>query len=131
MRSPTTGPKLRVSYEEPATPPTGASESLSAASGAPQGDSNVNFLLEALRETGEVAAAAVGAQRGRELRLDGAAMSMDEAVAYALASIDAKLLSGVLACRGRPRALADDRTYRPESTSTTRGWQSMPALTPS
>lgn len=57
----------------------------------------VTFLLtdlEALRETGELVAAAIGKERLRELRAEGAAMSMDEAVTYALAHIDPKLLTG-------------------------------------
>jgi hypothetical protein len=48
----------------------------------------------ALRETGDLIAAALGDQRQRELRTAGAAMSMDEAISYALANIDPKLLTG-------------------------------------
>jgi predicted ATPase/class 3 adenylate cyclase len=55
---------------------------------------NANFVLTALRETGELAAAALGDERQRELRNAGAAMSMDEAISYALANIDPKLLTG-------------------------------------
>jgi hypothetical protein len=55
---------------------------------------NTNFVLAALRETGDLVAAALGDQRRRELRIDGAAMSMDEAISYALAHIDPKLLTG-------------------------------------
>jgi predicted ATPase/class 3 adenylate cyclase len=55
---------------------------------------NANFLLTALRETGDLVAAALGDQRQRELRTAGAAMSMDEAISYALANIDPKLLTG-------------------------------------
>ena len=53
-----------------------------------------NFLFQALRETGDLVAAAVGDDRARELRRTGAAMGLDEAVSYALAHIDPKLLTG-------------------------------------
>jgi hypothetical protein len=55
---------------------------------------NANFVLTALRETGDLVAAALGDQRRRELRTEGAAMSMDAAISYALANIDPKLLTG-------------------------------------
>jgi tetratricopeptide (TPR) repeat protein len=55
---------------------------------------NANFVLTALRETGDLVAAALGNERLRELRVHGAAMSMDEAIAYALAQVDPKLLTG-------------------------------------
>jgi hypothetical protein len=55
---------------------------------------NGNFILHALRETHEIVAAAVGGERARELRRTGAAMGLDEAVSYALAHIDPKLLTG-------------------------------------
>ncbi|MCV7402038.1 hypothetical protein H7K24_18000 [Mycobacterium fragae] len=57
-------------------------------------DINDNFVLAALRETGHLVAAALGEQRARELRGEGAAMTMDEATSYALANIDRKLLAG-------------------------------------
>lgn len=50
--------------------------------------SDVNFILRALQETGLIITAALGDEQRRALRAQGAAMSMDEAVAYALASID-------------------------------------------
>jgi predicted ATPase/class 3 adenylate cyclase len=53
-----------------------------------------NFVLAALRETGDLVAAALGDDRRRELRAAGAAMSLDEAISYALANIDSKLLTG-------------------------------------
>jgi predicted ATPase/class 3 adenylate cyclase len=56
-----------------------------------------NFVLAALREAGELVGAALGDDMRRELRNTGAAMTMDEAVAYALAHIDARLLTGALA----------------------------------
>jgi hypothetical protein len=59
-------------------------------------DSNANFLLAALREAGEIAAMTIGKERVRELRAEGAAMTMDEAVSYALAHIDPKLLTDPL-----------------------------------
>jgi hypothetical protein len=70
-----------------------------AADGARRSDTapvgpNANFVLTALRETGDLIAAALGDQRQRELRTAGAAMSMDEAISYALANIDPKLLTG-------------------------------------
>ena len=51
----------------------------------------------ALHETGDLVAAALGDDRRRELRAEGAAMSMDEAISYALANIDPKLLTGPIA----------------------------------
>jgi hypothetical protein len=72
------------------------------ASRIPQGTSaasvetDANFVLAALRETGSLVAAALGEKRARELRNEGAAMSMDEATSYALARIDRKLLTGPL-----------------------------------
>lgn len=59
-------------------------------------ESHFNFILQALRETGEIVAAALGKERERELRDQGAAMSMDEAISYALASVEPKLLAGPL-----------------------------------
>ncbi len=56
--------------------------------------SHVNFVTQALRETGEIVAAALGKERQRELRDTGASMSMDDAVSYALANVDPKLLVG-------------------------------------
>jgi hypothetical protein len=56
-----------------------------------------NFVFQALRETHELVAAAVGDERARELRRVGAAMGLDEAVSYALANIDPKLLTGPIA----------------------------------
>ena len=55
---------------------------------------NANFVLAELRETGDIVAAALGDDRRRELRTEGAAMSTDEAISYALANIDPKLLNG-------------------------------------
>ncbi len=55
---------------------------------------NANFVLTAMHETGDIVAAALGDERRRALRTEGAAMSMDEAITYALASIDPKLLTG-------------------------------------
>lgn len=55
---------------------------------------NPNFLIGALHETGDLVAGALGAQRAHELRRMGAAMSMDEAVSYALANFDPNLLTG-------------------------------------
>ncbi len=52
-------------------------------------------MLAALpRETGELVGAALGDQRRRDLRAQGATMSMDEAISYLLANIDPKLLTG-------------------------------------
>ena len=75
----------------------GASPSQAPQSGTAQGDSSLNFVLAALRETGEIVATALGEERRRELREEGAAMTMDEAVSYALANIDPKLLRGPIA----------------------------------
>ena len=70
-----------------------ASNSIRRSDTAPV-DPNANFLLNALRETGDLVGAALGDVRRRELRATGAAMSMDEAISYALANIDPKLLTG-------------------------------------
>jgi predicted ATPase/class 3 adenylate cyclase len=58
---------------------------------------NANFVLAALRETGDLVAAALGDERRRQLRTTGAAMTMDEAISLALANIDPKLLTGPVA----------------------------------
>src|SRR5262249_42008369 len=55
----------------PSQPGTRGSDTESAGS-------RVNFVLKALRETGEIVAAALGYQTLRKLRAEGAAMSMDE-----------------------------------------------------
>jgi predicted ATPase len=78
--------------------------SQSSPPGPGPGDSNVNFLLTALREAGELVSAALGEQRRQELRAEGAAMSMDEAVTYTLANVDPKLL--------RPESLASIGDHR-------------------
>jgi hypothetical protein len=59
-----------------------------------RGDPSVNYLLHALREAGDIVGAALGEERRQRLREEGAALTMDEAVTYALANIDAKLLTG-------------------------------------
>ena len=71
--------------QSPPTPGTGS------------GDSNANFVLAALREAGDLVTAALGEERRRELRGKGAAMSMDEAISFALDHIDPKLLTGPIA----------------------------------
>jgi hypothetical protein len=70
-----------------------AADSTGRSDAAPAGPSE-NFVLTALRETGELVAAALGQERRRELRARGAAMSMDEAISYALTNIDPKLVTG-------------------------------------
>jgi hypothetical protein len=62
---------------------------------------NTNFLLTYQRETGDIVAAAIGDERRRELRAQGAAMSMDEAMSYALANIDPKLFTGPIPLEGK------------------------------
>ena len=52
---------------------------------------NTNFVLTALREAGDIIAAALGDERLRELRAVGRAMTMDEAIAHALTNIDPRL----------------------------------------
>jgi hypothetical protein len=61
---------------------------------ASQVGTGANFLFQALRETGDLVASALGEERARELRRSWAAMGLDEAVSYALSNIDAKLLAG-------------------------------------
>lgn len=56
-----------------------------------------NFVLADLRDVGNLVGAAVGDERARQLVAEGASMSMDQAIAYALANIDPKLLTGPLA----------------------------------
>jgi hypothetical protein len=55
---------------------------------------NANFVLTALRDTGDLVAAALGDERRRELRTTGATITMDDAISLALANIDPKLLTG-------------------------------------
>jgi hypothetical protein len=64
---------------------------------AGRGDPSANYLLEALREAGGLVTAAFGEERRQRLREEGAAMTMEEAVSYALANIDPKLLTGPIA----------------------------------
>ena len=61
------------------------------------GSASGNFVLQALREAREIVAAALGDEPAHELRRIGAAMGLDEAVSYALANIDPKLLTGPIA----------------------------------
>ena len=63
-------------------------------------DASANFVLAALREAGDLVTAALGDDRRRELRAAGAAMSMEEAISYAVANIDPKLLSDPIVQRG-------------------------------
>jgi tetratricopeptide (TPR) repeat protein len=49
---------------------------------------NANFVLTALHQVGDIVAAALGDRRARELRATGKAMTMDEAINFALASIE-------------------------------------------
>jgi predicted ATPase/class 3 adenylate cyclase len=73
-----------------ASPSAVAKKQADTASAAPK----ANFILAALQKTGEIVSAALGDAQRRELRAEGANMSMDEAVSYALANIDPKLLTG-------------------------------------
>ncbi|MGZ5377487.1 MAG: hypothetical protein ACXWD8_05520 [Mycobacterium sp.] len=75
----------------------GASRSHSTPPNQGASDSSTNFILAALRETGELVAAALGEERRQQLRTEGAAMNMDEAVVYALSNIDPKVLSNPIA----------------------------------
>ena len=77
-------------------PPTGAEALPNLRLRQAQG-SNANFVLAALREAGDLVTAALGEERRRELRGKGAAMSMDEAISFALDHIDPKLLTGPIA----------------------------------
>jgi tetratricopeptide (TPR) repeat protein len=61
---------------------------------AARGDPSVNYLLQALHEAGDIVTAALGEHRRQQLREEGAAMTLDEAVSFALANIDPKLLTG-------------------------------------
>jgi predicted ATPase/class 3 adenylate cyclase/DNA-binding CsgD family transcriptional regulator len=84
-------------------------------------DSNVNFVLAALRETGDTVANALGAERRQELRVAGAAMTMDEAISYALASVDPKLLTGPITVGAEPISDAQ----RGERKRPPNGWESL------
>jgi hypothetical protein len=71
---------------------------LASRTGVPRSDAThtdpgVNFVFVALHEIGQVVAAALGDARQRELYPAGAAMSMDDAVAYALANVDRRVLA--------------------------------------
>jgi N-acetylmuramic acid 6-phosphate (MurNAc-6-P) etherase len=68
-----------------------------AQSGTADVRSKNNFVLTAVHESGDLVAAALGDERRRELRAIGAAMTNDEAVSFALANIDPKLLIGPIA----------------------------------
>ncbi len=59
--------------------------------------SSVNYLVEGLREAGDLVTVALGDERRQQLRGQGAAMTLDEAVSYALSNIDPKLLTGPIA----------------------------------
>jgi hypothetical protein len=85
-------PPLRSLDSFPGNLPAQASSAAPAVS-APASP-EANFVLAALRETGDIVAAALGEERRSELRTRGAAMTMDEAISYALAHIDPKVLSG-------------------------------------
>ncbi len=81
-------------------PPSGAQRPQPAAESdqaRAQVGPNANFVLTALRETGDLVAAALGEERDASSAAEGAAMSMDEAMSYALANIDPKLLTGPIA----------------------------------
>ncbi|WP_264073185.1 hypothetical protein, partial [Mycolicibacter minnesotensis] len=54
------------------------------------GSSDVNFILRALREAGDLVAAALGDAKRQELRRAGAAMTTDEAISFALATAEQK-----------------------------------------
>jgi len=58
-----------------------------------------NFVLAALTEAGDLVTAALGDERRRQLRIQGAAMTTDEAVSYALANIDPELLAAPIVQR--------------------------------
>ncbi len=66
-------------------------------SAASQSSTRNNFVFQAMHETHELLVAALGDERARELRRTGAAMGLDEAVSFALANIDPKLLTGPIA----------------------------------
>ena len=67
-----------------------------ARSDSQRNDSNRNFVLRALHETGTIVAEALGVERWHELRATGLAMNTDEAVSFALDHVDPKLLTGPL-----------------------------------
>jgi predicted ATPase/class 3 adenylate cyclase len=58
-------------------------------------DLHTNFFLEALQETGDLVANALGAERKRELRAQGWAMTTDEAITIALRNIDPRPVASI------------------------------------
>lgn len=58
---------------------------------SPSTNPNANFVLSALHDVSGIVSAALGDQRGRELRDEGKRMSMDEAITFALAHVDPQL----------------------------------------
>ncbi len=78
-------------------PPTGAEAQDNPCWTRAEAIPSVNFVLAAMHETGDIVAAALGDERRRALRTEGAAMSMDEAINFALANIDPKLRTGPVA----------------------------------
>jgi predicted ATPase/class 3 adenylate cyclase len=65
-----------------------------SAPGDGPGGPTANYILRGLREAGDIVTAALSEERRQQLRAQGAAMTLDEAVSYALANIDPRLLSG-------------------------------------
>ena len=63
-------------------------------------DTSSNFVIAALRETGDLVAAALGVDRRRELGAAGAAMSMDDAVSYALEHVEPQDTASLRVQRG-------------------------------
>jgi len=76
-----------------------ASARSSSARPVTRGTASSNFLLAALHETGAIVAASLGDPTARELRRTGEAMSVDEAVSYALSNINPTLLTDPIAVR--------------------------------
>jgi predicted ATPase/class 3 adenylate cyclase len=58
---------------------------------------NANFVLTAMHQTGDIVAAVLGDESRRALRTEGAAMSMDDAITYALTDIEPSFRTGPIA----------------------------------
>ena len=97
--SPRVDPRQPVSYTVRRMPLSGARLSKPAASAIRHRTCRPECQLRSDRDARDRGhrRGGLGDERRRALRTEGAAMSMDEAIAYALANIDQKLLAGPIA----------------------------------
>ena len=76
------------------TPPTGAEALDNPCRTRDKAIRASTIFSRRLREAGDIVTTALGEERRQRLREEGAAMTLDEGVSYALANIDPKLLTG-------------------------------------